>query len=385
MTSLFSLLPLLPLGLVLLQGTALPEGASSGAPAVPGSSATPEAASELPPLEPLEGRFAELYDEALEQLSAGDAHAAALRAARLALPDAPTRWHDRLRLRTGGLSERVLAPVNPALRALGWAPRTREQRAAARHLEGLALHGAGNADGAEAAWQAARGLASGPAALAACDALAGVDLARAEELYQQIPEVQGVTQNALAPNFRASTDETQEDPLPLAREAYLEARAHLVDRLRADWRDANARANAELVQRRMRRLDEIEQERRQEEGQERSDENSSENESSDSSDSSDQGSETSDEQQEQEQKPEDSTDQESEGEGDSQEGEEEPQDEQEQAEGGEGEEDAEPQERLLTKEEQQRLLDQLRRHNLKGQELREQLARLRARGTDKDW
>lgn len=353
------------------------------APLAPGGPASGE--EESAPA-PLEGPFQKLYEEAVAELAQGGITEAATTAARLAVPDAPTLWHEDLRRTTGGLSERLFRPAAPTLRALGWAPRSRGQRAAARHLEGLARHRDGDVDGAEAAWQAARGLSSGPAALAACDALAAVDLAAAEELFQQIPEVQGVTQNALAPNFRSSSNETQEDPLPPARAKYLEARAHLVDRLRADWRDADARANAELVQRRLRRLDEIEQERRQEEGQERSDEDSSENESSDSSDSSDQGSETSDEQEQQDQEPEDSQDQDSEGEGDSQDGEEEPQDEQEEAEGGdEGEEDAEPQERLLTKEEQQRLLDQLRRHNLKGQELREQLARLRARGTDKDW
>lgn len=346
----------------------------------PGPGPAPEEGQEA--LVALEGPFVPQYDEALARLEGGQLEEAAGKAARLSLVDTATQRRHELARATGRLSERFLGGLLPKI---GLERRSAAQRAAAKHLEGVARFRLGEVDAAEQAFQAARGIAAGDTGVAACDGLAMLDLEVAERHFAAIPEVQGVTQNALAPNFRSSQDETQEDPLPLARQAYLDARGHLVERLRADWSDPDARANVELIQRRLKRLDEIEQERRQEEGQERSDDSSSENESNDSSDSSDQGSESQDEREEQEQKPEDSTDEQSENDGESQEGEDEPEESEEQAEGGEGEEDSEPEERLLTKEEQQRLLEQLRRHNLKGQELREQLARLRARGTDKDW
>lgn len=56
-------------------------------------------------------------------------------------------------------------------------------------------------------------------------------------------------------------DAPQTDPLQAARTAYLAARELLVQRLRSDWRDADTRANLELVQRRLRELDEIERQR----------------------------------------------------------------------------------------------------------------------------
>ena len=87
---------------------------------------------------PLEGPFRELYEEAVAQLAQGGITDAATTAARLAVPDAPTLWHEDLHRMTGGLSDRLLRPAAPTLRALGWGPRSRGQRAAARHLEGLA-------------------------------------------------------------------------------------------------------------------------------------------------------------------------------------------------------------------------------------------------------
>jgi hypothetical protein len=225
--------------------------------------------------------------------------------------------------------------------------------------------------------------------LAACDGLALLDLELAEGHFAEIPEVQGKTNNALAPNFTAPAptgegEEEAPDPLGLARAAYLAAREHLIERLRADWRDKDARANVELIQKRLHRLDDIEEERKQEDGQERSDDQSDESEAEDSNDSSEEGSENS-EDEPQESNEEKESEGDPEGEGEPEEGEEDPADPEEQTEEGEGEEEAEPEERLLTREEQQRLLDQLRRHNEKGEELREQLARMRGRSTDKDW
>ncbi len=53
--------------------------------------------------------------------------------------------------------------------------------------------------------------------------------------------------------------EPGEDPLGVIRGAYLLAKDGLIERLRGDWRDEDTRANLELVQRRLRMLDAIEE------------------------------------------------------------------------------------------------------------------------------
>ncbi len=338
-----------------------------------------------------EGSYLDGFDEACAAFEDGrDLEAAAL-AERLAQENKASLRRRSWQARTRGFSERLFFRESSPL--AGWVDpgRSRVQQSAARNLEGLAHHKRGALEEAEEAWQAARGLAIGRGSLAACDGLGLLDLELAEKYFVQIPEVQGKSNNPMAPNFtvppaatQGADEEEAPDPLSLARESYLAAREHLVERLRVDWRNEDTRANVELIQKRLHRLDEIEEERRQEDGQERSDDQSQDSEAEDSNDSSDEGSENSeDEPQESDQQKESEGD--PEGEGDPQENEEDSEDPEQQPEEGDGEEQAEPEERLLTKEEQQRLLDQLRRHNEKGEELRERLARLRARSTDKDW
>jgi hypothetical protein len=338
-----------------------------------------------------EGPFVDGFDQACAAFEDGRGLEAVALARRLAQENKASLRRRSWQATTRGLSERLFFRESSPL--AGWVDpgRSRVQQSAARNLEGLAHHKRGALEAAEEAWQVARGLAIGRGSLAACDGLGLLDLELAEEYFAQIPEVQGKTNNPMAPNFTAPAPSTQgtdeeeaPDPLSLARESYLAAREHLVERLRVNWRNEDTRANVELIQKRLHSLDDIEAERRQEDGQERSDDQSQDSEAEDSNDSSDEGSENpEDEPQESDQQKESEGD--PEGEGDPQENEEDSDDPEEQPEEGDGEEQAEPEERLLTKEEQQRLLDQLRRHNEKGEELRERLARLRARSTDKDW
>ena len=103
--------------------------------------------------------------------------------------------------------------------------------------------------------------------------LGGVFLYEGEHWRAQLPEIQaqsGAPQSgslgpaapmAPLPGMAAPGGADEEDPLPKARAAYQSAREHLVERLRADWRDADTRANLELIQRRLAELDEIERQR----------------------------------------------------------------------------------------------------------------------------
>jgi hypothetical protein len=120
----------------------------------------------------------------------------------------------------------------------------------------------------------AAGVLRGAAALAGpgelrLDALYDAGVARlfeGERRHREIPEVSGTPAPPQAGTPLAPGEEPP-DPLPLARAHYLAARAELVARLRADWRDPDTRANLELIQRRLRELDQIEEQRKQQEEQ----------------------------------------------------------------------------------------------------------------------
>ncbi len=116
------------------------------------------------------------------------------------------------------------------------------------------------------AFESARALAGpGRLRLDATYDLGLVHLFEAERWWAQIPELAG------APSAGAAPDALPPDPLQTARAAYLAAKQPLIERLRADWRDEDTRANLELIQRRLAELDEIERRReeQQQEDQER--------------------------------------------------------------------------------------------------------------------
>jgi len=164
-------------------------------------------------------------------------------------------------------------------------------RARARFALGYVRAHAGDATErvpAAEAFASARALAGpGPLRLDATYDQGGVHLAIGEEWRGRIPEIAqangGAAQGpgALPPGAVPTTqaapgraapgqaapgqDEDPPDPLTEARAAYLRARAALVERLRADWRDADTRANLELIQRRLAELDDIEREREEQE------------------------------------------------------------------------------------------------------------------------
>lgn len=122
---------------------------------------------------------------------------------------------------------------------------------------------------AREAFSAARALAGpGELRLDATYDLGALELLHAEEVRATIPEVSGAAPNPGAPPpglpGPGQPPQPASDPLPEARALYQAARGWLVERLRLDWQDEDTRANLELVQRRLRELEEIEKAREQE-------------------------------------------------------------------------------------------------------------------------
>jgi hypothetical protein len=146
-----------------------------------------------------------------------------------------------------------------------------EQRARARFDVGLARALAGAHGDAVADLRAAAGLA-GPGELRAKSLYAAgtARLLAAEALRVQVPEIakklglEPPTPPGMIPGGPPIPDKSAPDPLELARTAYLTARTELLARLKLDWSEADTRANLELVARRLRELDEIERQRKEE-------------------------------------------------------------------------------------------------------------------------
>ncbi len=323
--------------------------------------------------------------------------------------------------RVGGV---LLKPVDPVLERLGWNGPPERTRAEVSYADGVVAALAGDGDAALESFERAASLAGpGSLRLESLYDRGTVLLAGAESLRAQIPELQDPAA-ALAPTAPppgspgtpGADDEEPPDFLKLARRAYEAARAAFVERLRADWRDEDTRANLELIQRRLRELDEIEEQRQEqqeeqqqgeegdeqqegEEGEEREQEGEEGEEQGegeegedgqgdgedgegpreDPDESPDPSEEESPAESEEEREPEESEE-------DVAESEEESTDEAEESEtSAEEAQPAEEEERVLTREEVVRLLDRLREIDEQAEALR---ARLRQRGrvaVEKDW
>lgn len=255
------------------------------------------------------------------------------------------------------------------------------------------------------AFSAARALA-GPGALRS-DAtydLGALELFHAETVRARIPEVSGQPAGAPPPlpSAAAPGAPTPEpaDPLEEARGLYGAARTWLVERLRLEWSDEDTRANLELIQRRLRELDEIEKQREEQkqdpqqdqdkkdpdkkddeqekDDEKKSDEKGEKNDQGDPSDSKD------DKQDEAEQKPEDQP-----GEEEQDEPKPEPKPEEGQPEQGETEAQPAPEqpptERVLTREEVMQLLDKLSQLEKQQKALQSALRARQQKKTKRDW
>jgi flagellar biosynthesis GTPase FlhF len=281
----------------------------------------------------------------------------------------------------------LAARIGLAARAPGVEP---ARAARVLHDLGLARAAVDDLGGALGELRAAAG-AAGPGAVreSALYAAGTARLLRAEDLRLAVPEIA----EALGLPEPPATEEGGPDALDVARQAYLDARADLLERLRVDARHADTRANLELATRRLRELERIQQEREQQE-QEQEQEQKPEQ---------DPQQEPQDQPQDQEQEPEDSEQQPEEQPPQEQEGEEqedeqppeetppEPQD----AESEPDEQESQPQpqdsqegeieERVLSREEVQRLLDQLSEIEEEAKAVRARLIQRRRKPVDKDW
>lgn len=258
------------------------------------------------------------------------------------------------------------------------------------------------------AFQSARALA-GPGELrldATYDA-GVVHLLEAERLRSTIPELAQAPGGAPglptavpgAPGAPAvpglpppATGESAEDPLPAARAAYLAARELLVERLRAAWQDADTRANLELIQRRLRELDELERQRQEQEQQQEQQQQGQEGDEDQEKKEGEQG-EGEQEPKEQQGEPQEGDKQQKEGEEPPPDPSEKPQEDPTETEPTQPPEAQQPsaaepsgeEERHLTREEVMRLLDRLAEIDEKAQALRAALREARRIAVERDW
>lgn len=139
------------------------------------------------------------------------------------------------------------------------------ERAEALYAIGLAHGRAGEIPEAVEHFHRARGLAgSGELGRAAAYNSGTFLLQGAESLRQQIPELRekfGLPPLEPDPSAGADAGSQSPDALTVAREAYLVARAELIDALRSERIAEDVRANLELCVRRIRELDAIERQR----------------------------------------------------------------------------------------------------------------------------
>lgn len=233
------------------------------------------------------------------------------------------------------------------------------------------------------AFESARALAGpGRLRLDATYDLGLVHLFEAERWRAQIPELAG------APPAGAAPDASQPDPLQTARAAYLAAKEPLIERLRADWRDEDTRANLELIQRRLRELDEIERQREEERQQEEQQNQQGEGEGEPDENQDEQG-----DGEDSEQVPSEENQRDPESEDESRDpGEGEQNNETEEVERPEGAQEevpppapSEPQERHLTREEVMRLMDKLAELEEQARALQQALQEARRIPVERDW
>jgi len=196
-------------------------------------------------------------------------------------------------------------------------------------------------------------------------------LVQGERFRAQIPELSGA---APGPSPLPEDAEEAPDPLESAREHYLKARDWFVERLILDWRDPDTRANTELVQRRLRELDELEMQRQEQQGEEQQEPRDGQ----EPQEGDEEGDQSSDDEQEPgEESPESAEGEREPDEPEGEDSEEEPEDE-------EGEE-ADAEEVHLTQEEMQRLLELLREIEEEGEEVQDALRRIGRQNVDRDW
>lgn len=270
---------------------------------------------------------------------------------------------------------------------------------------------------AREAFSAARALA-GPGELRA-DAtydLGALELLHAEAVRATIPEISGqppaqtmpIPQPGAAPGAAPTAPPAAPaDPLAEARKLYGAAKTWLLERLRLDWQDEDTRANLELIQRRLHQLDEIEKQREQQKQEQKDQNQDQENkdkkqdQDQKDKDEKDQSDKSQDQQDPQDGKEGDQNEEKKKPEGEQppekdqpQPDEKQPGEEEQQPEGQEGEQPpedgtqpppAQPEERVLTREQVMQLLDKLADLEKQQKALEAALRAKRRAAAKRDW
>jgi hypothetical protein len=260
-------------------------------------------------------------------------------------------------------------------------------RAEFRFAEGVVHANAGAPGAAVASFLSARALA-GPGELR--DA-ATYDQGTAELLVAEALREEAFQARMDPGAAGASGGAAAQDPFARPRAGYLAAKQTLLERLRAGGEaTADTRANLELIQRRLRELDELQQQQEQQEQQQQDDQNQQEEQQGEDS-------QEGDPQQDEGEPGEQEGDQQQEGQDqEGQEGEPDPnapEQEQTSPDSGElpdvtetpGSDDGRPAERLLSREEVLRLLDTLEALDGEREALAAQLRAVRRVPVDQDW
>lgn len=388
--------------------TTLPVAPQTATPVAP-QSATPSTSETAPaaPLPPWDETLAEGLAEVRKLARSNQLDAASALCERLLAPGEFARWRERLEAE-GGWKRALTRALDPALDALGLSGTTAPERAEVLYAAGLvSVEGEQRTRGEDEFGRAQALAGPGELRLVSGFQLGTTALLEGETWRAQIPEIQaksgaapGAPAHAQPPTPRPSAPnasgapgepEAPPDPLAQARAAYLRARERFVERLRADWRDADTRANTELVQRRLKELDEIEQQRKEQEQQDqkndKQDPNSKDKQDPNAKPKPDDKSEPpKDPQQDPQQKPD--QDKPDEPKPDEQK----PDDAQKQdpqkpdeKQDGEQPDPSKMEERQLTKEEMTRLLDLLEQRDEQWKKLQQQLQSARRARAKKDW
>lgn len=221
----------------------------------------------------------------------------------------------------------------------------------------------------------------------------------AEELRLQIPEIreklklpplsapspQGAPSVPSAPHGGAAgASGEQPDPLAVAREAYLAARSELASAWRIDSGDPDTRANLELVQRRLKELQELEKQREQQQ-QDQQQKQDQKDPKQDPSQQDPSKSDSKDPQQDQQKDPDSKPDEQPEPKVNEQPQEQQPEEQKPPAEQKDAQPDKAREEMLMTPEEMQRLLDQMQKIDEQAREVQAMLRERRKQAVKKDW
>lgn len=349
-----------------------------------------------------------------ERAEAGEFNGALGVADQILAPDRLALFRQRLGLWTNGASESALRPVTKALDWVGIDALQDADRAEVEYARGQVelLRGQTEED-ASAGYEAERCMeraraAGGSVRPDALTVLGTIQLLRAEEARATIPEIaqaNGAGQGALPgqppmlpptsagtpPAQAAGADaEEEEDPIETARTLYRMARTPLIERLQFHLEGddpksetlATTRAHLELCTRRLRELDEIEQQReedQQNEDQENEDKQDGDGEPEDDKSDKNEDGEPKDGE------PQDGEPGDQEPEQDPSEQEAEEPSEQDPATDEEPQSEAPIEEKNLTEEELARFLEQAREDREEGEDRRRQLLRKRKTETQRDW